>query len=259
VTLSEGQVQLVRGLAPFGALLLGLAFERLWPHAALRPAWRANVGLWAVSTALTIAVCGACGFAVAGWAEERGVGLLNAVGAPTLLGVVATVLALDAVSWFWHWANHRVPVLWRFHRVHHADEAYHVTTALRFHPGEILLSLPLRLAAIAALGASPFAVVVFELVFGIANVLEHGNFDVAPRVERALGRVVITPAQHRFHHVRARPDRAANFGTIFTLWDRLARTFAPSSSAQRFETGVVDERRGDPESFAAMLVEPLRR
>lgn len=257
--LSEAEVQLARGLAPLGALLVGLALERRWPHAALRPAWLANVGLWGTSTALTIAACGACGYAVASWAAGRGVGVLNALSAPALLGVGATLLALDAVSWAWHLANHRIRALWRFHRVHHSDEAFHVTTALRFHPGEVLLSLPLRLAAIAALGASPVAVVVFEALFGVANVLEHGNFDVAPRVERALGRVLILPAHHRFHHVRVRPDQAANFGTIFTFWDRLARTFAPCSSAQQVDTGVPGARAAEPDSLVALLVEPLHR
>jgi sterol desaturase/sphingolipid hydroxylase (fatty acid hydroxylase superfamily) len=257
--ISETEVQLLRGLAPGAALLLGLALERRWPHARFRTVWRTNVALWVTTTALIAAACGACGFAVAGWAAERRIGLLNALSAPTLVGVGASVLALDLVSWAWHLANHRLAVLWRFHRVHHSDEAFHVTTALRFHPGEVLLSLPLRLAAIAALGAPPVAVVAFEALFGVANVLEHGNFDVAPRLERALARVFILPAHHRFHHVRARPEQASNFGTIFTLWDRLARTFAPSSSAQRFPTGVPGPRAAEPGSLAALLVDPLYR
>jgi sterol desaturase/sphingolipid hydroxylase (fatty acid hydroxylase superfamily) len=218
-----------------------------------------NLGLWLVTTALVGVVCGMCVFAVAVWAQSRGLGLLNAVDAPVLLAVAASVLALDAVSWLWHLANHRVPFFWRFHRVHHADEAFHVSTALRFHPGEVLLSLPLRLAAIVALGAPPLAVLAFELLFGVANVLEHGNFDVAPRLERALGRALITPAQHRFHHILATPDRATNFGTIFSLWDRLARTHAPSHSGQRFATGVPGGRASDATSLAAMLAAPLRR
>jgi len=260
VTLSEGQVQLVRGAAPFAALVLGVALERLRPHASLRPAWGANLGLWAVTTALTFAVCGSCGWAVAAWAAERGVGGLNAASAPTLVGVAATVLALDAVSWLWHWGNHRVSALWRFHRTHHSDEAFHVTTALRFHPGEVLLSLPLRLAAIAALGAPAAGVLLFEALFGVANVLEHGNFDVAPRIERALGRVLILPAHHRFHHLRQSPDLAANFGTIFALWDQLARTFVPGGSAQQFETGVTGEgRSAHRASFLALLADPLHR
>ena len=258
MTFSESDAQLLRGAAPAGALLLGLALEWLRPHAALHPAWRANLGLWLASTLLVSAACGACGFAVAGWAEARGIGLLNALAAPTLVGVAVSVLALDAVSWAWHLANHRVPFLWRFHRVHHADEAFHVTTALRFHPGEILLALPLRLAAVVALGAPPLAIVLFEALFGVANVLEHGNFDVARKLERALGRALITPAQHRFHHVLARPEAATNFGTIFSLWDRLARTHAASVSTQRFATGVPGVS-ADPTSLGAMLVEPLRR
>ncbi|MEX2207714.1 MAG: sterol desaturase family protein [Myxococcota bacterium] len=258
MTFSEPQAQLVRGLAPLAAFALGLALERLVPHAALRPAWRANLGLWAIDGLLMAIVCGTCGFAVAAWATHEGVGLLNQVGAPLWLGVAVAVVGLDLLSYLWHRANHEFPCLWRFHRVHHADADYHVSTALRFHPGELLLALPVRLAVIVALGAPPVGVVVFEMIFGIANVLEHGNFDLPRRFERAVGIALVTPALHRRHHSTERAERDSNYGTILCVWDRIARTLRPDSSASVFATGLAESAGARSRSLVAMLLAPLR-
>jgi sterol desaturase/sphingolipid hydroxylase (fatty acid hydroxylase superfamily) len=258
MTLDEPTVQILRGLAPLAAFVLGLTLERLVPHAFLKPAWRVNLGLFAIGAILTTLVCGACGFAIANWAQASGFGLLNAIEWPLAAGIAVTILGLDLVSYAWHRANHVLPVLWRFHRVHHADADYHVSTALRFHPGELLLALPVRLVAIAALGAPPVAVLAFEAIFGMANVLEHGNFNLPLRVERIVGRVLVTPALHRRHHSTKRHDRDANYGTILSVWDRAARTLRPSSSAALIDTGLRDWVGAGERSLAAMLLAPLR-
>jgi sterol desaturase/sphingolipid hydroxylase (fatty acid hydroxylase superfamily) len=243
---------------PLVAFGLGLVLERIAPHAALRPAWRANLGLWFLDALLMAAVCGACGWTVAAWAQTSGVGLLNEVDAPLGAGIAATVVGLDLVSYAWHRANHEIGVLWRFHRVHHADADFHVSTALRFHPGELLLALPVRLGAIAVLGAPPIAVVIFEAIFGIANVLEHGNFNLPRRVEQVLSVLLVTPALHRRHHSTERSERDSNFGTIFCLWDRLAQTLYPSTSAAVFPTGLPGRTGANARSLAAMLLAPIR-
>ena len=258
MTFGEPEAQLLRGLAPLGAFVLGLLLERLLPHARLHPAWRSNLGLWLVGASIMAVVCGACGFAAAEWATQAGVGVLNRLGAPLFLGVAATIAALDLLSYLWHRANHQFAVLWRFHRVHHADADYHVSTALRFHPGELLLALPLRLGVIVLLGAPPLGVVVFEAIFGIANVLEHGNFDLPRRLERVVGVAVVTPALHRRHHSTERSERDSNYGTIFSVWDRLARTLRPDSSASRFATGLDGSIGARSRSLGAMLLAPLR-
>ena len=181
----ETSYQIARGVGLAVAFAFGLALERWVPHARLRPAWRTNLGLWALGTLVTAVVCGACGWVVAAWAAGHGLGLLAWLGAGRWIAVGVGILGLDAVSYLWHRANHQVPLLWRFHRVHHADASFHVTTALRFHPGELLLALPVRLAAIVLLGVPPEGVLLFELVFGVANLLEHGNFDLPRRLEPA--------------------------------------------------------------------------
>src|SRR5512145_2312601 len=145
--MDEGGFQLVRVAAFAFALGLGLVLERVARHAALRPAWKTNLGLWAANGVAVGVICGACACTMARWAAEHRIGLLYAFAVHPVIAVLLAVLVLDFVSYAWHRANHQLPFLWRFHRVHHADGNFHVSTALRFHPGEVLLSLPVRLAA----------------------------------------------------------------------------------------------------------------
>jgi sterol desaturase/sphingolipid hydroxylase (fatty acid hydroxylase superfamily) len=249
--------QVARGVSLAAAIAIGLALERWRPHERLRPAWSTNLGLWAADTLVMSAVCGACGWVVAAWAAGHGLGVLAWTGAGPWASAVAGVIALDAVSYGWHRANHRVPLLWRFHRVHHADASFHVTTALRFHPGELLLALPVRLAAILVLGVPPEGVLVFEIVFGIANLLEHGNFDLPPRLEPIVQRLCITPALHRAHHASSWRELNTNFGTVLSAWDRLARTFRASDAARRVATGLPDQVGAPPASLGESLLLPF--
>src|SRR5215470_6796795 len=159
--MTESEFNLVRSAGFVVAAGIAVALQHWRPHAHIRRRWRSNIGLWAINLVVLSAVCGGCACAAARWAAAGGMGLLNATAAPLWLGVPATVLGLDLVSYGWHRANHRVRWLWRFHQVHHSDAAFTVSTGVRFHPGELLLSLPLRLAAVVALGASPLGVVVF--------------------------------------------------------------------------------------------------
>jgi sterol desaturase/sphingolipid hydroxylase (fatty acid hydroxylase superfamily) len=254
---SELGVPLLRALGPSAALVLGLALERWRPHERLRPAWGTNLGLFAVGTLATAVVCGACGFAVAAWAMAHGVGALAWTGADGAAAIAIGVLGLDAVSYGWHRANHSVPLLWRFHQVHHADESFHVTTALRFHAGELLLAIPVRIAAILALGVPPAGVLVFELVFGAANVLEHGNFDLPGRLEKVARGLVITPTLHRVHHTSDWRELDTNFGTVFSIWDRLGRTFRGSEPERRILTGLPERRDVGPPALVESLLLPF--
>ncbi len=249
--MTEAQFQLVRAAAFGLAALLAIALQRASPYAGRRGSLRTNVGLWLLNATMLGAVCGACACTVARWAANRGLGLLNVAGAPSWLAVPATVVGLDLVSYAWHRANHVVPALWRLHRVHHSDLTFTASTALRFHPGELLLSLPLRL-----LGAPAVAVVVFEAVFTVANLLEHGDIALPRRLEAALGTMLVTPAVHRFHHTRAGAERDHNFGTIFIVWDRVLRTHRPSTSAARVDVGVP--KIAEPLGVRALLALPLR-
>src|SRR5262245_11600743 len=147
----EPQFQVLRASAFVLALLVAVVLQRLAPHARLRGSWVVNGGLWLVNGVVLGLVCGACAFTVADWAVRRHVGLFNVVSMPGWMTCSATIVALDFVSYWWHRANHRVLVLWRFHQVHHSDPTFTTSTGMRFHPGELLLSVPIRLAAVVVL------------------------------------------------------------------------------------------------------------
>jgi sterol desaturase/sphingolipid hydroxylase (fatty acid hydroxylase superfamily) len=253
---TETRFQVLRAAGFVAALALALLLQRLRPHARLRGSSRVNAGLWFGNLVVLGVACGACACTVARWSAGHGIGVLNVVGAPRWLGILIAIVALDLVSYAWHRANHRVPFLWRFHQVHHSDPDFTASTGVRFHPGELLLSLPVRLSAVAAVGASAEAVVLFELVFTVANLVEHGDIDLVLRFERLMGRVFITPALHRRHHTRSGPERDTNFGTILATWDRLFGTRVDSDSATAVETGLPGM---DALGLRRVLVLPFQR
>ncbi len=226
-------------LAGFAAALaLACLLQRLRPHSGGGASLRVNVGIWLVDGLLLTLLCGACACTAADWAERNGLGLLRALSLPAWASVPLAVVGLDLVSYAWHRANHRLGFLWRFHRVHHSDCHFTVSTALRFHPGELLLSLPLRLAAVVLLGVSTGSVVLFEIVFALANFTEHGDIALPRQLERVLGAVLVVPAYHRRHHSTAAAELNSNFGTVLICWDRWMGTFGPSTSSTHHAIGL---------------------
>lgn len=254
--MTELELQALRGAGFVAAVAIAVLAQRVIPHGRLTGSSRVNWPLWGLNLVVTGAVCGACGFSVARWAGHAGVGFLHWAAVGPWAAILASAVGLDLVSYAWHRANHRIAPLWRFHQVHHSDPTFTVSTGVRFHPGELLLALPVRLVAIAVLGAPVAAVVVFEMVFTMANLIEHGDIDLPRGVEDRLAWVCITPALHRRHHTRVRPDRDLNFGTIFSVWDRLFGSYGENHSRIRVQTGLpgIDEVR-----FADALSMPFRR
>jgi sterol desaturase/sphingolipid hydroxylase (fatty acid hydroxylase superfamily) len=236
--MTEVEFQIVKSVGFVLAFGVAVTVQRWRPHRALAGSWRANGGLWALNAAVLGAVCAGCACTVSRWASNGGVGLLNEGAVSLWVAIPVSVLGMDLVSYFWHRANHLVSVLWRFHQAHHSDPDYTVTTALRFHPGELLMALPLRLLAVAVLGVPIVGVIVFEVVFAFANFWEHGNIDLSRRLERTLGRVFITPALHRRHHGRASRLLNTNYGTIFSFWDRMFGSYGDNRSDVRVDTGL---------------------
>ena len=236
--MTETEFQIVKSIGFAAAFAMAAGFQRLSPHRTLVGSWQANSTIWAIDAVVVGAVCMGCACTVSRWASASGLGFLNQGIESAWIAVLVGVFGLDLVSYFWHRANHRVSFLWRFHQAHHSDPDYTVTTALRFHPGELLLALPLRLVMVAALGLPVMAVIVFEVIFAFSNFFEHGNINIPHRVERALGRVVVTPALHRRHHSRELRLLDTNYGTIFSFWDRLFGSYGSNRSEVRVETGL---------------------
>ncbi len=230
-------------LAVFALLFSVLATaERLAPrwgrHLPRGQRWGTNLTMLVLGAALVrglalilpvLAVAAAADAAAQGW------GLLHATGWPGWAEGLLAIVALDFVLWAQHWVTHRVPLFWRFHRVHHADTDMDVTTALRFHPVEIGGSALVKVAAVYLLGPAVWAVVLFEVILNGTALFTHADIRLPARAERAMGWLVVTPAMHRLHHSPLRAEHDTNFGFALSLWDRLFGTFRAKAGA---ETGL---------------------
>ena len=212
--MGELEFQIVKSIGFVAALLVAVGVQRVRPQRMLAGSWRANAGLWAIDALVLGVVCGGCAYAVSIWASHHGIGLMNQAVVPAAWSIPISLVGLDFVSYLWHRANHRVAILWRFHQAHHSDSQQTVSTALRFHPGELLLAVPVRLAAVAILGVPVVGVLAFEGVFAFFNFWEHGNIGLPRGVEHALSRLFITPALHRRHHSVESRMLDSNYGTI---------------------------------------------
>ncbi|HET6278520.1 MAG TPA: sterol desaturase family protein [Candidatus Polarisedimenticolia bacterium] len=240
--LTETQFQLIKSIgfvASFAAVYALQAFmpyRREWRLGTR--SWLQNIPLAAVNTIVLSAVCGACLCTVSRYAAEHRFGLFHVLGIPASLAAPATLVVQDCALWLWHMVNHRLAWLWRFHRVHHSDGGFDLSTSLRFHAGELLLSLPLRMAVIAALGAPLIGVLLFEILFGLFNILVHANLRLPAAWENRLLPFIVLPCAHRLHHSVRREDHQSNFGTVFSIWDRWFGTWREARSTDAVRTGL---------------------
>lgn len=193
--------------------------------------WTNNLALVALDTAILRLVFPVLAVGLAAAAERHGFGLFNMVALPGWLAVLLSIVILDLVVYLQHVLFHAVPGLWRLHRVHHADLEIDVTTGLRFHPIEILLSMAIKLAAVAALGAPPVAVLLFEVILNGMAMFNHSNLALPPALDRLLRLVVVTPDMHRVHHSILPAETNSNFGFNLSWWDRLLGTYRPQPAA----------------------------
>lgn len=225
--------------------------SRRWPH---------NLALLALDVlAVRLLAPGvAVGVAVAG--EARGWGLLNAMSLPPWVSVSIAVIALDLAIYLQHVLFHAVPGLWRLHRVHHADPDFDVTTGTRFHPLEILLSLGIKGAVIAALGAPAFAVLLFEVLLNATAMLNHANGRLPVAIDCWLRWLVVTPDMHRVHHSALARETNSNYGFNLPWWDRLFGTYQDQPAAGHAAMRIgVDGLSGPQElSLRRLLTQPLR-
>ncbi len=190
-----------------------------------RERWPTNLGLGAIDAVLVrlIAPAGAVGAAML--AARHSVGLFRLVEMPTALTVVVSILLLDLTIYAQHRLFHRVPWLWRIHRVHHSDTQLDVSTALRFHPAESLLSMALKAGVAFAFGMPAIAVLVFEILLNAAAMFNHTNVSLGPRWDPVIRFLLVTPDMHRIHHSTAREETDNNYGFSLSWWDHLFRSY----------------------------------
>jgi sterol desaturase/sphingolipid hydroxylase (fatty acid hydroxylase superfamily) len=253
-------------LGTFALVLAGLAALEAWrprrrrDHSRRRR-WPGNLGVVAVD-ALVLRL--AFPFAAVGaalWAEARGLGLLNMLGLPGWAAVPLAVVALDLAIWAQHLVFHRVPALWRLHRMHHADLDVDVTTGVRFHPLEMLLSMAAKLLLVALLGAPAAAVVIFEVLLNASSMFNHANLRLPDGIDRRLRRVLVTPDMHRIHHSARREETDSNFGFALAWWDRIFGTYRsrPADGHDGMAIGLESFREAGEQRLDRMLTQPFRR
>jgi sterol desaturase/sphingolipid hydroxylase (fatty acid hydroxylase superfamily) len=187
--------------------------------------WPANLGIIVVDSVVVRLVFPVLAVGMAGLAANQGWGLFNQPHAPFWLAFIASLLLLDLAIYAQHVVFHRVPWLWRLHRMHHTDLDFDVTTALRFHPLEIVLSMLIKLAAVVALGAPAVAVMLFEVILNATAMFNHGNVRLPLWLDRRLRWVLVTPDMHRVHHSVRVEETDSNFGFNLPWWDRLFGTY----------------------------------
>ncbi len=249
----------------FGAILIAVALaEFAMPRRARAFSrwrrWPSNFGLMIVNTVVLRFVFPTAAVGMAAFAAAHGWGLLNVVALPGSVTLVASLLALDFIIYFQHVLFHAVPVLWRLHRMHHTDLDFDVTTGTRFHPVEILLSMVIKLGAIAALGAPVVAVIVFEVVLNGTAMFNHGNFRIPVAFDRVLRWFVVTPDMHRVHHSIVVRETNSNFGFNVPWWDRLLGTYRsqPEAGHEAMTIGIEQFREPRDLDLDRLLVQPLR-
>ncbi len=249
----------------FGVFGLIALWEILTPRRSLTVPkalrWANNLGLVLLNTLLLRLLFPAAAVGMAAFATQQGWGLFNYVDLPYGPALVASVVTLDFVIYLQHVIVHAVPLLWRLHRVHHADLDYDVTTGARFHPLEIILSMFIKFATIALLGPPVIAVVIFEVLLNATAMFNHGNEGIPRPIDRALRWLVVTPDMHRVHHSVEDDEANSNFGFNLPWWDRLLGTYRdqPRDGHEGMIIGIHKYR--DPKQvdrLPGMLALPFR-
>ena len=221
--------------------------------------WTNNIGIVVLDTVILRLVFPVAAAGIAAVVGSLGWGLFNALAWPIWLEVVLAVVVLDFVIYWQHVVFHAVPGLWRLHMVHHADLEFDLTTGVRFHPFETLLSMIIKVAAIAALGPAPVAVILFEIVLSATSIFNHGNVVLPSGLDRFLRLVVVTPDMHRIHHSVIVNETNSNFGFSLPWWDRLFGTYRaqPAAGHERMTIGLEQFREPRLQWLWHMLALPF--
>mgnify|MGYP006420935129 CR=1 FL=1 len=252
-------------LSVFVGVLVAMAlWEAIAPRRQLsisKPMrWFSNLGIVVLNTVVLRLVFPLAAVGVATVATERGWGLFNVVSLPYWQVIVLSVIALDCIIYLQHVMFHALPTLWQLHKVHHADRDFDVTTGLRFHPLEIMLSMGIKIAAVLLLGSPPVAVIVFEILLNATAMFNHGNVGLPPQLDRVLRLFLVTPDMHRIHHSVIPQETNSNFGFNLPWWDYLFGTYRdrPSTSQQTMTIGLSEYQKNlQVEKLHGMLLLPF--
>ncbi len=244
--------------------LIELAIPRRRLGAPKARRWLTNFSIVAIDT-LIVRLMGMLAVplvavATAIYVEQRGLGLFNILEWPSWLEFLLALLILDLAIWFQHYVSHKVPLFWRLHKVHHADVDIDVSTAIRFHPIEIALSMLWKIALVLVFGPSAVAVVVFEVILNGCALFNHANIALPAWLDRLLRVVIVTPDMHRVHHSTLRHEHDSNFGFNLSIWDRVFGTYTaqPEKGHDGMTVGLSDYQTSGPTRLFWSLSLPFR-
>lgn len=256
-----------KGLSALSLLAILLAWESFLPffaHFAGHAAERArhalkNLVLGVLNSLLIGLIFASLWWATAEWAQTRDFGLLNRLDMPDWARLGATFLLFDAWMYAWHRLNHRVPFLWRFHRTHHSDPKMDVTTANRFHIGEIALSSVLRIPVIALLGLHLWELALYEMAMFSVVQFHHANVALPVWLDRGLRILIVTPFMHKVHHSRWQPETDSNYSSLCSVWDRLFRSYRWREDPHTLQFGLQEFDGAENHTLTGLLATPLKQ
>ncbi|MGB7432447.1 MAG: sterol desaturase family protein [Ahrensia sp.] len=257
-------------LAAFLSIFVVMAAYELWSPRLERnemlgalkaKRWLTNLSMVVLSSVCLRILFPAAAVGTAIYAQSQGWGLFNAVDVPIILAGIIAFVVLDFAVWLEHLASHKIPLLWRIHRMHHADQGFDLTTALRFHPLEIVLSMVWKAAIIIALGAPPEAVLIFEIVLNGMAMFNHANARLPLSLDRVLRNVIVTPDMHRVHHSAVQRETDSNYGFNFSFWDRIFSTYVaqPAAGHDKMHIGLEEYDGPQTSNFFWTLMLPFRK
>ncbi|MCV6546210.1 MAG: sterol desaturase family protein [Cohaesibacter sp.] len=222
--------------------------------------WLTNWGIIIADAMIVRLIVPILPVGVAFYAASQNWGLLNWAGLPGWLSVLIGFVVLDFAIWFQHMLSHKIPILWRLHQVHHADRDIDVSTALRFHPIEILLSLVYKMVWILLLGAPAMAVFLFEAILNGAALFNHANVRFSPKLDAVLRLLIVTPDMHRVHHSTIPSETDSNYGFNLSLWDRWFGTYIaqPKEGHEGMTIGLTQYQSDKPSRFGWAMFLPFR-
>ncbi|MBV6656275.1 MAG: sterol desaturase family protein [Devosiaceae bacterium] len=258
---SEATVRLMAFVGIFASMAL---FEQLLPRRERYPArgrrWLTNWGMLIVDSIVLRVIFPAAAVGVALWAEAAGFGLFNVISVPPILAALVVIVVLDFAVWLEHVVSHHWPWLWRIHKVHHADVDLDVTSALRFHPIEILVSMVWKGAVVALLGAPAVAVLIFEIILNGMAMFNHSNVKLPLWLDRLLRPFVVTPDMHRIHHSIIERETNTNYGFNLSVWDRLFGVYTadPQAGQAGMIIGLAEHQNPQPTGLVWSLLLPFR-
>ena len=256
---------IIRLVASLGIFLVMICWEYFNPrreqHVSRNQRWPVNLGLALFNMIFMRLTTGGIAYLSAVDAAENSWGILNWLVAPEWLSIIVTLLFLDFAIYCQHIVSHKWSVLWQLHQVHHTDLEFDATTAVRFHPLEIMISMLYKVLCIYLIGANPWAVIAFEIILNGAATFNHSNIDIPPAIDNKLRWLIITPDMHRIHHSTLPAETDSNYGFSISCWDRLCKTYIaePRQSQTTMTIGLAPFRQQTELGFVQLLLLPFRK